>query len=113
VHQLDAVEVEEPAQEVAREDAEPALDVHEEDNGLPGSPPSGTLLPPPTPNQLVIWDSAARGAPATGSPPRHCGRLPDGAWIQDGSFFHLALLKVGALGSKGHERLGSHARARR
>jgi hypothetical protein len=29
------------------------------------------------------------------------------------SLLHLALLKVDALGSKGHERLGSHAQARR
>jgi hypothetical protein len=34
VHQLDAVEVEQLAQKVARRDAEPALDVHEEADAL-------------------------------------------------------------------------------
>jgi hypothetical protein len=34
VHQLNAVEVEEAAQEVTRRDAEPALDMREEDDGL-------------------------------------------------------------------------------
>jgi hypothetical protein len=42
----------------------------------------------------------------------HCGRLPDSAWIWDGRLLHIALLKASALGSKGHERLGSHARER-
>jgi hypothetical protein len=36
VHQLEAVEVEESMQEVARQDAEPALDVREEDDSLTG-----------------------------------------------------------------------------
>jgi hypothetical protein len=36
VHQLDAVEVKQPAQEVARQDAEPALDVREENDGFAG-----------------------------------------------------------------------------
>jgi hypothetical protein len=34
VHQLDAVEVEEAAQEVSQRDAETSLDVREEDDGL-------------------------------------------------------------------------------
>jgi hypothetical protein len=36
VHQLDAVEVKKPAQEVARRDAESEIDVREEDDGLAG-----------------------------------------------------------------------------
>jgi hypothetical protein len=36
VHQLGAVEVKQPVQEVARRDAEPTLDVREEDDGLAG-----------------------------------------------------------------------------
>jgi hypothetical protein len=36
VHQLDVVEVEESAQEVTSRDAEPTLDVREEDDGLAG-----------------------------------------------------------------------------
>jgi hypothetical protein len=36
VHQLDAVVVKQPAQEVARRDAEPALDVREANDGLAG-----------------------------------------------------------------------------
>jgi hypothetical protein len=34
VHHLDVVEVEEPALEIVCRDAEPTLDVHEEDDGF-------------------------------------------------------------------------------
>jgi hypothetical protein len=37
VYQLDAVEVQKPTQKIACEDAESALDVREEDDGLAGS----------------------------------------------------------------------------
>jgi hypothetical protein len=43
MHHLDPVEVEEAAEEVARRDPEPALDMREEDDGLAG-PLSGELL---------------------------------------------------------------------
>jgi hypothetical protein len=45
VHQLNAVEVEEAAQQVARRDAEPALNMGEEDDGLAG----------PLRRELLAW----------------------------------------------------------
>jgi hypothetical protein len=50
MHQLDAVEVQQSVQEVAHGDAESALDVHEEDDGLAGAPGRERLSrrrPPP------------------------------------------------------------------
>jgi hypothetical protein len=112
VHQLDAVEVEEATQEVARRDVETSLDVREEDNGLADpliwellarrQPPADLRLGPQQPAIRELLDLLLH----------HRGRLPDGARIWDGSLLHLALFKDRALGSRSHERLGSHARSR-
>jgi hypothetical protein len=113
VHQLDVVEVEESAQEVARRDAEPALDVCEEDDSFASAlrrellarcrPPADPRLGPQQPAvrqrlDLVLY---------------HYGHLPDGARIWVRSLLHLFFFKAGALGYESHKRLGSHARSRR
>jgi hypothetical protein len=65
MYQLDVVEEEEAAEEVARRDAESVLDVCEDDDGLAG--PLGTPRPPPASSRPPSWDSATRGPPRPGS----------------------------------------------
>jgi hypothetical protein len=99
MYQLDAVEVEEATQEVARRDAESALDMREEDDGLAGPlrrelltrrrPTTDLRLGPQQPAvhqglDLLLYQ---------------CGWLPDGARIRDGSLLHLPYLEAGGLGS--------------